>query len=78
MSHISNSVQADTNNMLLSACSPVALGQRSEFSCDLEESALEPCRMSSEDAEEQGQSEPIAHSTVGDQWDFSHGLAACL
>ncbi len=78
VSPLSNYVQANTNNVLLSACFPAALGQRSEFSCYLEESALDQRRMSSEDTEEQRQSVPIVDSTMGDPQDFSHGLAAYL
>ena len=66
VSHLSSYVQTNTNIVFLFACFPGALGQRSEFRCNLEESALEPCRMSSEDTDQQGQSEPIAYGTVGD------------
>jgi hypothetical protein len=76
VSHLS--MQTNTNIVFLFACLPGALGQRSEFRCNLEGSALEPCRMYSEDTDQQGQSEPITYGTVGDTKDFSHGLAACL
>ena len=66
VSHLNNYVQTNTNIVFVFACFPAALGQGSEFRCNLEVSAPEPCRMSSEDTDQQGQSEPIAYITVGD------------